>query len=198
MNTKNNQRFRETEVRMEAAVLELMKHTDFEKITVKKICETARVNRSTFYAHFVDIYDMLDKMEMHLHQELLDHYPAHSAPEEMMFSEPLLISFLQHIRKHQYFYRIVLKTRTEFPLKRSFEGMWNQVILPRCTRAGITSEEEMMYCFVHLQAGFTMLLKRWVDAGCRESEAELAGIIRKCTPSLWGISQAPTPASGSV
>lgn len=63
MNTKNNQRYRETEIRMDAAMLELMKHTEFEKITVKKICETAGVNRSTFYAHFTDIYDMLDRME---------------------------------------------------------------------------------------------------------------------------------------
>lgn len=71
MNTKNNQRYRETEIRMDAAMLELMKHTEFEKITVKKICETAGVNRSTFYAHFTDIYDMLDRMEDFLHQELL-------------------------------------------------------------------------------------------------------------------------------
>ena len=55
MNTKNNQRYQETEIRMEAAMLKLMEHTDFEKITVKKICETAGVNRSTFYAHFTDI-----------------------------------------------------------------------------------------------------------------------------------------------
>ena len=82
MNTKNNQRYRETEIRMDAAMLELMKHTEFEKITVKKICETAGVNRSTFYAHFTDIYDMLDRMEDFLHQELLESYPFHSNPED--------------------------------------------------------------------------------------------------------------------
>ncbi|GEM_PF-5275810 len=36
MNTKNNQRFHETEVRMENAMPELMKRTEFEKISVKK------------------------------------------------------------------------------------------------------------------------------------------------------------------
>lgn len=53
MNTKNNQRFRETEIHMEAAMLKLLKNTEFEKITVKKICETAEVNRSTFYAQYM-------------------------------------------------------------------------------------------------------------------------------------------------
>lgn len=60
MNTKNNQRFKDTEIRMQSVMLELMKYMEFEKITVKKICEKAQVNRSTFYAHFIDINDMLD------------------------------------------------------------------------------------------------------------------------------------------
>ena len=46
MNTKNNQRFRDTEIRMEASMLDIMKHTKFEKITVKKICEKAQGNSS--------------------------------------------------------------------------------------------------------------------------------------------------------
>ena len=36
MNTKNNQRYRETEIRMDAAMLELMKHTEFEKNNSQK------------------------------------------------------------------------------------------------------------------------------------------------------------------
>lgn len=118
MNKKNNQRFHDTEVRMEAAMLELMKTMEFEKITVKKICEKAEVNRSTFYAHFLDIYDMLDKMEKELRKELLESY--HEYSESLTFSEQSFICFLEHIRKHQYFYKINLRTRTSFPLKQGF------------------------------------------------------------------------------
>lgn len=185
MNTKNNLRFRETQIRMETAMLDLMKHLDFEKITVKQICQKAGVNRSTFYAHFIDIYDMLEKMEAHLHEELLKSLPASGSPDKMMFSDELLVFFLQHIRKHQHFYRIALKTRKEFPLKQGFDPMWNQVIKPKCEAAKITSEAEMMYYFVYFQVGFTMLLKRWVDSGCQESASEIAGLISCCVPSIW-------------
>ena len=41
MNVKNNRRFHDTEISMEAAMLDLMKEMEFEKITVKKICERA-------------------------------------------------------------------------------------------------------------------------------------------------------------
>lgn len=170
---------------MEAAMLELMETTEFEKITVKKICETAKVNRSTFYAHFTDIYEMVEKMEKRLSRELLESYPESCEPAEMWFSEDLIILFLKHIRKHRYFFRIALKTRRDFPLKQSFNAMWSQVVKPRCQKNGIMSEEEMMYYFVYFQAGFTMALKRWVDTGCGETEEEMAQTLLNCLPKIW-------------
>ena len=188
MNTKNNQRFQEMELRMETAMQTLMNTLDFKKITVKKICEEAQVNRSTFYAHYIDIYDMLEKMELRLRRELLKSYPDHRAPEEMMFSDDLLVLFLRHVKKHRSFYRAALQTRRNFPLIQGYEGMWNQVIKPRCEQAGVTSESEMMYYFTYFQAGFTMALRRWVETGCGESEEVMAEILKNCIPTLWGES----------
>ncbi len=41
------------------ALLELMKDKSFESIKVSDICATALVNRSTFYAHYEDKYELL-------------------------------------------------------------------------------------------------------------------------------------------
>lgn len=180
MNTKNNQRFQETERRMEACMLELMKHYEFEKITVKKICEKAQVNRSTFYAHFIDIFDMLDKMEKTLHDELLSSYKKN---ENQIFSEQSFILFLKHIKKHKYFYKINLQTRKSFPLKQGYEHMW-KIIEQLCHQAGIHNEEEIRYYLINFQAGFTMTLKHWVDTGCKISETEIAAIIKNCVPYI--------------
>ncbi|MEL6269902.1 MAG: TetR family transcriptional regulator, partial [Chloroflexota bacterium] len=40
------------------ALLTLMKDKPFQKISVRDITEEAMVNRSTFYAHFTDKYDL--------------------------------------------------------------------------------------------------------------------------------------------
>lgn len=186
MNTKNNQRFRETELRMESAMLDIMKTTDFEKITVKKICEKAKVNRSTFYAHFIDIYDMLNKMEVELRSEMLNSYSPDNKQEYEIFSEESFILFFKHIKKHKYFYRINLQTRKNFPLEQGYEQLWS-IIEPLCKQAGITSDEEIMYYFVYFQAGFTMILKRWVDTDCKEDEIQLAKIIENCIPNVLSM-----------
>lgn len=181
MNKKNNRRFHDTEIRMEAAMLELMKTTDFEKITVKRICEKANVNRSTFYAHFIDMNHMLSKMEQELRKELLESYKPKGSTQ--IFSEESFIHFLEHIKKHKYFYKINLQTRTSFPLKQGYEGLWD-LIEPRCRNAGITDKEEILYYFIGFQAGFTMILKHWVDTDCALSEEKIAAIIEHCMPSI--------------
>ena len=62
MNIRNNQRFRDMDKKLKTTFLDLLNTMEFEKITVKIICEKAQVNRSTFYAHYSDIYEIMEQM----------------------------------------------------------------------------------------------------------------------------------------
>lgn len=48
-----------TEKALYAAMFSLLKRYNFRKITIKKICEEALISRASFYAHFIDRYDLL-------------------------------------------------------------------------------------------------------------------------------------------
>lgn len=183
MNRKNNRQFQGSAQRMEQAMLELMDGTPFEKITVRCICEKAGVNRSTFYAHYTDIYDMIERMESNLQKNLMKDYPVSGAVVPL--SQESFLPFLRFLHRHADFYRVALKTRRSFPLKQGFEPLWDGVIKPLSHRAGIVSEAEMMYYFVGFQAGFTTILKRWVDQGCVECEEEIARVIENIVPAIW-------------
>lgn len=183
MNKKRNKQYQGSAARMEQAMLELMNKMPFEKITVRLICEKAGVNRSTFYAHYRDIYYMIEQMEAELQKELMNGYPVPGSVTPLSMES--FIPFLQFIREHRDFYRVALKTRREFPLKQGFDPLWKQVIKPLCIKAGITSENEMLLYFVGFQAGFTMILKHWVDQGCVESVERMAQIIQNTIPSVW-------------
>ena len=41
------------------SLIELMKEKEFEEIKVSDICTKALINRSTFYAHYQDKYELL-------------------------------------------------------------------------------------------------------------------------------------------
>ena len=45
------------------AFLTLRQKMPLEKIKVRDICEMALINKSTFYIHYTDVFDLSDKME---------------------------------------------------------------------------------------------------------------------------------------
>lgn len=65
---------RETEKRIETSLLQLMKEQTFETISIRQLIDLAEVNRSTFYRHYLDKYDLLEKIEYQLLGDLLAYY----------------------------------------------------------------------------------------------------------------------------
>ncbi|MFC6181547.1 TetR/AcrR family transcriptional regulator [Lactiplantibacillus daowaiensis] len=51
-----------TERDIQQAMLRLLTTKTFRQITVADICQLSLTSRSTFYAHYLDKYDLLDKM----------------------------------------------------------------------------------------------------------------------------------------
>ena len=66
MNTKNNKRSQNTDEAIIRAAFEamLLGGKQISKITVREICEKAGINRSTFYAHYTDVYDLFERVEL--------------------------------------------------------------------------------------------------------------------------------------
>ena len=50
--------------------MELMKDQTFEEIKVSDICNKSMINRSTFYDHFNDKYELLQSLMEDLKEEL--------------------------------------------------------------------------------------------------------------------------------
>ncbi|MFV0515894.1 MAG: TetR/AcrR family transcriptional regulator [Aminipila sp.] len=57
------ERAMDTKNKIKRAFLELHKCKRIEKISIKEITTIAGVNRGTFYAHYLDIYDLQEKIE---------------------------------------------------------------------------------------------------------------------------------------
>lgn len=55
-----DRRIKKTEQAIQAAFAKLLSERNMENITVKSLCETADINKSTFYLHYKDIYDCAD------------------------------------------------------------------------------------------------------------------------------------------
>ncbi len=82
-----------TEKIITESFMELRKKMPLEKIKVKDICELALINKSTFYKHYSDVFDLSDKLENEFVSSLIE-----SQDWVQLFSDPE--SFLNSLKNH--------------------------------------------------------------------------------------------------
>ena len=68
-NTKLDRRVRKTRALLQQGLTQLMKEKNVSDISVKELADLVDINRGTFYLHYKDIFDMVDKIEDELFQE---------------------------------------------------------------------------------------------------------------------------------
>ena len=59
--------------------MELRAQKPLEKIKVKELCDLACINKSTFYAHYQDIYALANAMEDEMVEEVVESLPQLTA-----------------------------------------------------------------------------------------------------------------------
>lgn len=73
---KSESKYFNTATKMDLALIALLKKKPFEYITVSEICQTAGVNRSTFYLHYETIGDLLNETARYLLNDFLTYFSA--------------------------------------------------------------------------------------------------------------------------
>lgn len=68
---------------IKAAFEELICEKDFEKITVKELCDRARINKKTFYHYYEDLNALLAELQAELSAGFIALVKDYSLPEEL-------------------------------------------------------------------------------------------------------------------
>ncbi|GLV60486.1 TetR family transcriptional regulator [Dictyobacter sp. S3.2.2.5] len=107
----NNLRARRTHKLLREALVELLNEQHFESITVGELARRAMINRATFYRHYLDKYDLVEKIFEEAAQELnltigpprvgLDHIDGEQPPDAW-------VAFFEHVARHRRLYGALL------------------------------------------------------------------------------------------
>ena len=74
-------RIEKTERAIKQAFMELRREKPVEKIRVKELCDRACINKSTFYAHYQDIYALANAMEDEMVHAVVESLPRLTASD---------------------------------------------------------------------------------------------------------------------
>lgn len=91
------------------ALISLMKEKSFDRITVTDIVERADINRGTFYAHYKDVRDVLDKICAGMVDELVRSISSFDVNAIVKDNSDVFSRFSDYIAKDPDYFRLLLQ-----------------------------------------------------------------------------------------
>lgn len=90
-NVKDNRRVHYTKAALRQSLISHLKEKPIDRITVKEICETADLNRGTFYAYYGSPAELLGEIENSFYEDILASVTSFRRMEDVMeiFTEAL-------------------------------------------------------------------------------------------------------------
>ncbi len=165
MNTKNNRRRKNTRESIEKVFIELLQAKEISQITVSDICKITGYNRSTFYANYIDIYDLADKIRDRLEAEVNELYEN----DITCNCGHDYLKLFSHIHKNQKFYITYFKLGYDSKHETDLSSISkNQIGFP---------EKHLEYHLEFHKAGLNAIIKKWLWSDCRETPETMVKII---------------------
>ena len=165
MNKSNNQKRKKSQDQIEKIFLQLIQKKNIDEISVSTICETANLNRSTFYANYIDIYDLAEKIKKNMEVEFANFQLSNNSKQD---SDGYLNMF-KYIKNNQIFFK------TYFKLESISMNMPTQYRIELAEK--YYNNKYIDYHIEFFRAGLNAVIKKWINNGCKETPEEINEII---------------------
>lgn len=171
---KTDRRVKYTIAMLKDALVQSMQKEHISKISVKSLCDLADVNRSTFYAHFNDQYDLLH----HIEQEVIDNVKKHLEKKDFNDKRPVsfqvLNRILEYVKVNAALFKALLSDNCDPGIQR--EIMNFAQIMPVLLNKKY-DKRVRDYLMVFGTTGCISLLQKWLQDGMIESTTKISEII---------------------
>lgn len=167
MNVKNNKRRRESQDKIERAFIELLQTREIKDITVSELIKVTELNRSTFYANYIDVFDLADKTREKLENEFSNLFADYDYFNERSGA----LKMFTHIKENQLFYRTYFKLCYD-----------DKHLVSICDPKRAEKEDVAVNLKYHIEFfrnGLNAIIKLWLAGGCKESPEEMADVLKK-------------------
>lgn len=169
-----------TKKQIKQALTILLKDIPFEELTITAICKVAQINRSTFYLHYLDKYDMMDQLK----EDTLSHIYAMITDETQDLSKEM-ISYILNDIYHDFDFISVMANTSYVNFSRSIREFIHSILLlvPNFDRmiSQAYGDIPSHYAQTAYIASIESAMTQWIRSGGAESPDEMAEIVYQIT-----------------
>ncbi len=196
---KNESKYFNTAIRMDEALISLLEKKDFEYITIKEICETAGVNRSTFYLHYENTSDLLTETTRYILDKHLAYYSidtkgiterfANRDLQDLLFAtSEYLTPYLTFIKENRQIFKISIKHFSSMNMDEVYGNMFKHIFDPILERFHVPKNERDYVMKFYLTGVFAIVME-WLDQNCSDDIDTIIKIITDCVMGERNISE---------
>ncbi|MBO6128317.1 MAG: TetR/AcrR family transcriptional regulator [Pseudobutyrivibrio sp.] len=186
---KNESKYFKSAEKMHTALMTLLDSKDFEYISVKELCETAGVNRSTFYLHYDNVNDLLQETVEAVYKDFFGRFGAEGSGEiniddknedELFLITPrYLVPYLDFVEENRKLFYLMYEKNEMMGADKTYETWFKTIFAPILTRFGVPQSEQHFIMVFYLK-GIIGVITEWVRGGCTESKDEIISVIQRC------------------
>ncbi|SEL26460.1 transcriptional regulator, TetR family [Ruminococcus sp. YRD2003] len=157
------------------AFAELLANKELHKITVQEIADRADVNRVTFYKHYLDVYDLYDKIE----EDVLVELGLLILQLDELRSEEFFSCLIGYIRDNKSVFGMIFSRNGTNDLREKFgklmEGLFRKLISEQ--KDSRLNDGHIEYLSCYRAQGCIAVVEKWVLGGLSEPESFIVGIL---------------------
>lgn len=171
---KTDARIRYTRMVIKNSFLEILKERPVNRVTVKDVCDMAEINRATFYKHYADCYDLLDKIEdemiLELQQLVQD---VQNKDIAVVFNK-----MFKKIKEDGTIYLTIASNHGDTTFPNRILNMFYEQAYPLFNgQSANSAKEKKEWAYYFLANGCAGVLSHWINNGMKEDTEELSEYI---------------------
>jgi len=170
--------------RMSSALMEILSYKKFLDINVKELCLAAKVNRTTFYAHYSNTFELLEDTKDRIIKEFLAGYGSKKFQEikdngevDDLISEEYLLPYLSFIKENHQIYEVYVNNSLTFNTEEYFDQLVKNISKPMAAKKGLVDDVALRYASRFYIEGINSIVRMWIKRHFKESTDEICHII---------------------
>lgn len=193
MTEKIDLRIVKTETAIRNTFITLLGKKPFEKITVKDIITAAKINRSTFYLHYADKYDLMNKIEDQIVNNVSEYAEliTHETIGPFLFGDaplPHIKPLLERIQREPNIFIIMARNGRSHSLYSKIASFFSNRILAKADSFHRMDVPENQAIYEYKKeigvAAFSTALTKWISGGFKEPVDVMEKLLTQVIKSL--------------
>ena len=187
----NDERVIKTKKLIKTALSELIQEKGFDHVSITDLTQRANINRGTFYLHYQDKYDLLEKFE----NEVLDDINTNAenfikSIKDIDFLgedfsneiKPFINKVFTYIKENYTIMKVILGPKSDMRFQNKIKKALNILLTEKGWDNYFDSQNTFVskdYFISYLLSAHIGVIRQWIDSGMNESAENMAEMISK-------------------